>query len=173
GNGKADSIDGDGTFRDDVACEISRHFHAIPPVVTFSTKMRDAAGTVHMAKNEAPAKLFSCGERLLDIYGSARLQRGKGGFGERFARKVRREVFVVAMHNREAAAIDGDAAGDGEVPRERRSVNGEFAACRLHIQVSDCAEMFNDAGTHVSLADVSFKIADLQIQPSLTACHEP
>src|SRR5439155_10429829 len=108
--------------------EVSRHFHAIPPIVTFSSKMRDAAGTVHMAKNEVTAQFFTCGERLLEIYVSASLQVGKRGFGERFARKVRGEVFVVAVHDREAAAIDGDAAGDREVPGERRSVNGEFAA---------------------------------------------
>jgi spermidine dehydrogenase len=77
------------------------------------------------------------------------------------------------MHDREAAAIDGDAAGDREVPRERRSINGKFAARRTHLQVSDFAEMFNDAGKHVSLADASFKIADLRIQPNLTACNEP
>src|SRR5438874_1563355 len=33
--------------------------------------------------------------------------------------------------------------------------------------------MFNDAGKHVPLADISLKIADLRIQPNLAACHEP
>lgn len=171
-NGKADSIDGDGAFEDDVAREVTRHLHAIPPIVTLSGEMRDAAGTVHMAKDEVAAQFFSCGERLFEIYVSASLQRGKRGFGERLARKVRREVFLVAMYDCEAAAIDGDAAGDREVPRERRSVNGKFAASSTHFQVSDFSKMFNDAGKHVPLADVSFKIADLRIQPNLTACHE-
>ena len=95
------------------------------------------------------AKFFSGGERLLEIYVSANLQRGKRSFGERFPRKVRGEAFVVAMHNREAAAVDGNAAGDREVPRERWSMNGKFAACRTHFHASDFAEMFNDAGKHV------------------------
>jgi len=48
-------------------------------------------------------------------------------------------------------------AGDREVPRERRSVNGEFAACRAHLQVSDFAEMFNDAGKHVFFSGCLFQ----------------
>ena len=48
-DGKADAVNADGAFGDDVAAEIFRHAHAIPPVFAFLREMRYLAECVHMA----------------------------------------------------------------------------------------------------------------------------
>jgi len=57
-------------------------------------------------------------------------------------------VVVVVVHDGEAATIDGDAGGDGEVVGESRGVDSEFAAGRAAFQARDGAEVFDDAGEH-------------------------
>ena len=57
-------------------------------------------------------------------------------------------MIAIAIDHREAAAVDRDAGGDGEMWRKSRSVHGEFAACGIYFQAGDGAEMFDDAGKH-------------------------
>jgi hypothetical protein len=57
-------------------------------------------------------------------------------------------VIVFERHDREAAAVDGDAIGDGERTGERRGVDGYAAACFAGGKRFDGAEVFDDAGEH-------------------------
>src|SRR5271170_4002151 len=63
-NGEAYAVDGDGTFRNDIAREILRNFDAEPPVVaanSFRFEARYATGAIHVPLNEMAAKLLACG----------------------------------------------------------------------------------------------------------------
>src|SRR5258707_11665366 len=75
-DGEADAVDGDGSFRDDVAREFFGNLYAIPPVVALGREMRDVADGVYVAKHEVSAKFFSGREWLLEIHACAVLQTG-------------------------------------------------------------------------------------------------
>ncbi len=55
---------------------------------------------------------------------------------------------MVQSDNRKAAAIHGDAIGDGEMRRDRRSVNGQAAAPLMQLQGIHSAKTFDNARKH-------------------------
>jgi len=52
------------------------------------------------------------------------------------------------MHHREAAAVDGDAGGHGEISRQRWSLHGNCATRESQIETGDGSEMFDDSSKH-------------------------
>lgn len=58
-------------------------------------------------------------------------------------------MIVVAVDDGEAAAVNGDAGGNGESVGERGGVDGEFAAGARNVETGDSTEVFDDAGEHV------------------------
>ena len=65
-------------------------------------------------------------------------------------------MVAIVVDDGEAAAVDGDAGGDGQLVGERGGVDGELASGRAGFQAGDGAEMFDDAGEHeLTIADSS------------------
>ena len=57
-------------------------------------------------------------------------------------------MLIVAMDDGEAAAVDGDAGGDGELVGESGGVNSEFAAGWTRFEARDGSQVLDDAGEH-------------------------
>ena len=110
--------------------------------------MRDAPCSVHMAKDEMAAKFFPGGQRLFQVYSGASFERSERSLSDRFAGKIGEKMTAIAMNHREAATVDRDAGGDGEMWGERWSVHRKFAAAGIYFEAGYGAEMFDDAGKH-------------------------
>lgn len=114
GNSKADTVNGDRTFADDVGREGSWDLHAEIQRFAVPSKMGDPARDVYVAEDEVPAEFFSRGKGLFEIYASSSSQKREGSLSDGFERQVGGEVFVVEVDDGEAAAVNGDAGGQGE-----------------------------------------------------------
>ena len=114
GNRKADAVNGDRTFADDVGREGSWDLHAEIQRFAVPSKMGDPARDVYVAEDEVPAEFLSRGKRLFEIYASSSSQKREGSLSDGFGRQVGGEVFVVEVDDGEAAAVNCDAGGQGE-----------------------------------------------------------
>jgi hypothetical protein len=145
--------DADGTLRNDVAREIFGHFDAVPPVFAFRSQMRHRAEGVHVAKNEVAAEFLASCYRLLEIDARACAKPAakctKGSFGNGFSGKVSGEAAVVDSHNRQTAAVYGDAVCNRKRRTEGRHVNRDAAAIVMQIERFDGSKVFDDASEHV------------------------
>ena len=66
-DGEADAINADRTFQNDVAREVFRDAHTVPPVFAFRGEMRYLANRVHVTENKVAAKFLARGERPFEI----------------------------------------------------------------------------------------------------------
>src|SRR5690349_10859169 len=98
------------------------------------------------------AEFFPRGQRLLEVYACTFSQSAAGcaerGLADSFTGEISREAVIVDGNNREAAAVHGNAIGNGELGRKRRRVNRYAATLILHRERFDRAEMLDNPREH-------------------------
>jgi hypothetical protein len=108
-----------------------------------------------VAKHKVAAELLSSRHGLLEVHARSRFPFAHGSFANGFGRKVGGEFVATHRHNREAATIDRDAVGDGEMWRHRWRLDRKAAAFRVQLERFDRAEVFDNASEHeIPLRDV-------------------
>lgn len=75
GNSKADAVNGDRTFADDVGSHLGGDLHAQIQRFAVARKMGDSARDVHVPEDEVPTEFSSRGEGLFEIYASSSSQK--------------------------------------------------------------------------------------------------
>src|SRR5579885_3080113 len=149
---QTDAVNRDGAFTHDVAGEILRNFHAVPPVVAFAFKMRHPPRAVDVPQNEMSAEFLARLQRLLEVHAFALLwrarRRAERRSADRFARKIRGKALLGALGHCKATAVHRDAVRHGKGMRERRRVNPHSPAVRPQFERFDRALVLDDAGEH-------------------------
>lgn len=141
---KADAIERDRAFVDDVAVEFGGDANSEPPVsVGQRIECEEFGGTVHVALDDMAAQAIAEGRRPFQIHERILAEYAEVGARERFRRKIAPEAVGLDIDGRQTDAVYRDA-------RTILYVFQDEAAPDAHAMTRGCdgADFFNDPGEH-------------------------
>ena len=151
-DGERDAVDRDRALLDDVARQRRRHRepHELPALAGHA--LDDDAGAVDVALDDVAAEAAARRDRPLQVDPRARDGAGERGAAQGLGHDVggERAVGGAELDDRQADAVDGDRGAGYGVRRDDGPAHGDPRGVRAGIEAHDLAQLFHDAGEHLS-----------------------
>src|SRR5665811_1635745 len=148
------AVDGDRSFRDEIADDVCRCSDREDFPVLAGFAFQHGSRAVDVALHDVAAEPGVRLQRTFKVDVVADVKVAEVRLVERFLHDVGAETGGCPVHDRQAAAIDGDRIPVRRVFNDQRSFDGEADGVAEIIDGDDLAALLHDAGEH---SDTSFQ----------------